>query len=170
MIILSAAALSFALVSAAWAVPTAPKADLPALNQSDIIQVGHGHGGKGKGKHYGGHKQYNKQYNRHTSTTTISTAVRSTTDATIMVAAIGDAATTTVPTTGRLSAASSSVFPGSTRDRRGRAVPGAIAKLAGHVVAPALHRAVLQRGARVIAVGRRYRDGGADPHHRDRHR
>ena len=59
--ILSAAALSFALVSAAWALPAAPKADLPALNQSDIIQVGHG--GKGKGKHYGGHKHYNKHYN-----------------------------------------------------------------------------------------------------------
>ena len=54
--ILSASALSFALVSAAWALPAAPKADLPALNQSDIIQVGHGHGGKGK--HYGGHKNY----------------------------------------------------------------------------------------------------------------
>ena len=53
--ILSAAALSFALVSAAWALPAASlKAELPALNQSDIIQVGHGHGGKGK--HYGGHK------------------------------------------------------------------------------------------------------------------
>jgi hypothetical protein len=58
--ILSASALSFALVSAAWALPAAPKADLPALNQSDIIQVGHGHGGKGK--HYGGHKNY-KRYN-----------------------------------------------------------------------------------------------------------
>ena len=63
--ILSAAALSFALVSAAWALPAAPKINLPALNQSDIIQVGHGHGGKGKGKHYGGHKHYNKHYNRH---------------------------------------------------------------------------------------------------------
>ena len=63
--ILSAAALSFALVSAAWALPAAPKADLPTLNQSDIIQVGHGHGGKGKGKHYGGHKNYNKHYNKH---------------------------------------------------------------------------------------------------------
>ena len=62
--ILSAAALSFALVSAAWALPAASlKAELPALNQSDIIQVGHGHGGKGKGKHYGGHKNYNKHYN-----------------------------------------------------------------------------------------------------------
>ena len=107
--ILSAAALSFALVSAAWALPAAPKADLPALNQSDIIQVGHGHGGKGK--HYGGHKNY-KHYNyKHynTSTTTTSTA------ATIMVAAIGDAATTTVPITGRLWAASSSVRSGTAR-------------------------------------------------------
>lgn len=61
--ILSAAALSFALVSAAWALPAAPKAELPALNQSDIIQVGHGHGG---GKHYHGnknYKHYNKNYN-----------------------------------------------------------------------------------------------------------
>ena len=58
--ILSAAALSFALVSAAWALPAAPKTDLPALNQSDVIQVGKkGHGG---GKHYGG-KHYNKHYN-----------------------------------------------------------------------------------------------------------
>ena len=63
--ILSAAALSFALVSAAWALPAALKAELPALNQSDIIQVGHGHGGKGKGKHYGGHKHYNKHYNKY---------------------------------------------------------------------------------------------------------
>ena len=65
--ILSASALSFALVSAAWALPAAPKTDLPALNQSDIIQVGHGHGGKGK--HYGGHKNYKhynyKHYNKH---------------------------------------------------------------------------------------------------------
>ena len=61
--ILSAAALSFALVSAAWALPAAPKTGLPALSQSDVIQVGHGHGGKGKGKHYGGHKNYNKHYN-----------------------------------------------------------------------------------------------------------
>jgi hypothetical protein len=66
--ILSAAALSFALVSAAWALPAAPKADLPALSQSDVIQVGQGHGGKGKGKnyggkHYGGGKHYNKHYN-----------------------------------------------------------------------------------------------------------
>jgi hypothetical protein len=56
--ILYAAALSFALVSAAWALPAAPKADLPALNQSDIIQVGKkSHGGK----HYGG-KHYNYKY------------------------------------------------------------------------------------------------------------
>jgi len=48
--ILSAAALSFALVSAAWALPGAPKAELPALSQSDIVQVG-----KKGGKHYGGH-------------------------------------------------------------------------------------------------------------------
>ena len=66
--ILSAAALSFALISAAWALPAAPKADLPALSQSDVIQVGQGHGGKGQGKHYGGKhygggKHYNKHYN-----------------------------------------------------------------------------------------------------------
>jgi hypothetical protein len=56
--ILSAAALSFALVSAAWALPETPKADLPALNQSDIIQVGkksHGHHG---GKHYNRNYKY----------------------------------------------------------------------------------------------------------------
>jgi hypothetical protein len=58
--ILSAAALSLALISAAWALPAAPKADLPALNQTDVIQVGKkGHYG---GKHYGG-KHYNKHYN-----------------------------------------------------------------------------------------------------------
>ena len=53
--ILSAAALSLALISAAWALPAAPKADLPALNQTDVIQVG-------KKGHYGG-KHYNKHYN-----------------------------------------------------------------------------------------------------------
>jgi hypothetical protein len=58
--ILSAAALSFALVSAAWALPAAPKTELPALSQSDIIQVGKkGHGHYGKGKHY---KHYNYKY------------------------------------------------------------------------------------------------------------
>ena len=59
--ILSAAALSFALISASWALPAAPKADLPTLNQSDIIQVGK-KGHYGGGKHYGG-KHYNKHYN-----------------------------------------------------------------------------------------------------------
>ena len=58
--ILSAAALSFALVSAAWALPAAPKTELPALNQSDVIQVSKkshgGHHGKRHGKHY---KHYN---------------------------------------------------------------------------------------------------------------
>ena len=60
--ILSAAALSFALVSAAWALPAAPKTELPALNQSEIIQVGkksHGHGHHG-GKHY--NKKHYKYY------------------------------------------------------------------------------------------------------------
>ena len=59
--ILTAAALSFALASAAWALPAAPKTDLPALNQTDVIQVGkksHGHGG---GKHYN-RKHYNYKY------------------------------------------------------------------------------------------------------------
>jgi hypothetical protein len=72
--ILSAAALSFALVSAAWALPAAPKTDLPALNQSDIIQVGKkshgGHGGKHYnrnykyhgGKHYGGRYYHGGRY------------------------------------------------------------------------------------------------------------
>jgi hypothetical protein len=70
--ILSAAALSFALVTAAWAVPAAPTTELPALNHSDVIQVkkgggghhGGGHHGGGKhygGKHYGG-KHYNHRY------------------------------------------------------------------------------------------------------------
>jgi Ni/Co efflux regulator RcnB len=58
--ILSAAVLSFALVSAAWALPAAPKTELPALNQSDIIQVGK----KSHGHHHGG-KHYNKHYNKH---------------------------------------------------------------------------------------------------------
>ena len=58
--ILSAAGLSFALVSAAWALPAAPKTELPALNQSDIIQVGK----KSHGHHHGG-KHYNKHYNKH---------------------------------------------------------------------------------------------------------
>ena len=106
--ILSASALSFALVSAAWALPAAPKADLPALNQSDIIQVGHGHGGKGK--HYGGHKNYKhynyKHYNKHYNYK----HGRYT-----MVAAIGDAATTTVPRTGRPGAVSWSVRSGTAR-------------------------------------------------------
>ena len=58
--ILSAVVLSFALVSAAWALPAAPKTELPALNQSDIIQVGK----KSRGHHHGG-KHYNKHYNKH---------------------------------------------------------------------------------------------------------
>ena len=69
--ILSAAALSFALVSAAWALPAAPKADLPALNQSDIIQVGHGHGGKAKAS--------TTAATRTTTSTTTSTTTTSTT-------------------------------------------------------------------------------------------
>jgi hypothetical protein len=59
--ILSGAALSFALISAAWALPAAPKTELPALSQSDIIHVGkksHGHHG---GKHY--NRKHYKHYN-----------------------------------------------------------------------------------------------------------
>jgi hypothetical protein len=59
--ILSAAALSFALVSAAWALPAAPKTELPALSHSDIIQVGK----KGHGGHHHGGKHYNKHYKYH---------------------------------------------------------------------------------------------------------
>jgi hypothetical protein len=62
--ILSAAALSFALVSAAWALPATPKTDLPALNQTDVIQVGKkGHGGHGHNyKHYGYKGHYRGRY------------------------------------------------------------------------------------------------------------
>jgi hypothetical protein len=60
--ILTAAALSFALVSAAWALPAAPKTELPALSHSDVIQVGKkSHGHYGKGKHYN-RKHYNYKY------------------------------------------------------------------------------------------------------------
>jgi hypothetical protein len=58
--ILSAAALSFALVSAAWALPAASKTELPALNHSDVIQVG-----KKSHGHHNGHKHYNKHYKYH---------------------------------------------------------------------------------------------------------
>jgi hypothetical protein len=57
-LIVSAAGLSFALVSAAWALPAAPKSELPTLNQSDIIQVGERdrrHDGR---KHYRRHDDY----------------------------------------------------------------------------------------------------------------
>lgn len=45
----------------AWTLPAAPKTDLPALSQSDVIQVGKkGHGSHG---HHGKYKHYNKHYN-----------------------------------------------------------------------------------------------------------
>ena len=59
-LVVSAAALSFALVSAAWALPAAPRSELPTLNQSDIIQIGkkdRGHDGRRHGD-YGGGKHY----------------------------------------------------------------------------------------------------------------
>jgi hypothetical protein len=61
--ILTAAALSLAAATAAWALPVSPTASLPPLDSSDVIQVGHYHGG---GKHYNYNKHYNyKHYNYH---------------------------------------------------------------------------------------------------------
>ena len=65
--ILSTAALSFVLVSGAWALPVAPKPELPAVNQSEIIQVGkkghgHYHGGRHYNRHYHGGRHYNRHY------------------------------------------------------------------------------------------------------------
>ena len=69
-LVVSAAALSFALVSAAWALPAAPRSELPTLNQSDIIQIGkkdRGHDGRrhgdyGGGKHYRGRSYHGGRY------------------------------------------------------------------------------------------------------------
>jgi hypothetical protein len=61
--ILTAAALSLAAATAAWALPVSPTAPLPPLDSSDVIQVGHYHGG---GKHFNYNKHYNyKHYNYH---------------------------------------------------------------------------------------------------------
>jgi hypothetical protein len=60
--ILTAAALSLAAATAAWALPVSPTAPLPPLDSSGVIQVGHYHGGgKNYNKHYN-YKHYN--YNR----------------------------------------------------------------------------------------------------------
>ncbi|MGH6825751.1 hypothetical protein [Methyloceanibacter sp.] len=56
--ILTAAALSLAAATAAWALPVSTTAPLPPLDSSDLIQVGHGYG-------HGGGKNYNKNYNKH---------------------------------------------------------------------------------------------------------
>ena len=44
-----------------WALPVSPTAPLPPLDSSDVIQVGHYHGG---GKNYNKHYNY-KHYNYH---------------------------------------------------------------------------------------------------------
>lgn len=59
--ILTAAALSLAAATAAWALPVSPTTALPPLDSTDVIQVGHYHGG---GKHYNKHYNY-KHYNYH---------------------------------------------------------------------------------------------------------
>jgi hypothetical protein len=61
--ILTAAALSLAAATAAWALPVSPTTALPPLDSTDVIQVGHGHG-HGGGKHYNKHYNY-KHYNYH---------------------------------------------------------------------------------------------------------
>ena len=98
--ILTAAALSLAAATAAWALPVSPTAPLPPLDSSDVIQVGHYHGG---GKNYNKHYNY-KHYNYHHGAASTTTAT-----------AIGATAIMLVPTTGRLSAASSSVRFGTAR-------------------------------------------------------
>jgi hypothetical protein len=59
--ILTAAAVSLAAASAAWALPVSPTTALPALDSSDVIQVGHGHGHGHYNKHYN-YKHYNYKY------------------------------------------------------------------------------------------------------------
>ena len=101
-LVVSAAALSFALVSAAWALPAAPRSERPTLHQSDIIQIGkkdRGHDGRRHGD-YGGGKHYRGR-SYHGGGPTMA-------DAPTMAAAIGDAVITTVPTIGRYWVASSS--------------------------------------------------------------
>jgi hypothetical protein len=79
-----------------------PTASLPPLDSSEVIQVGHGHGG---GKHYHdgkNYKHYNYDYKHYGGGKYTGTA-------------IGATAITIVPTTGRLSAASWSARSGTAR-------------------------------------------------------
>jgi hypothetical protein len=60
--VLSAAIVSLLAVSAAWALPVSPTAQLPELTSSDVIQVGKKNYNKNYNKHYD--KHYNYHYNK----------------------------------------------------------------------------------------------------------
>lgn len=98
--ILSAAALSLMIVSTAWALPVSQATLSPLLSSTDVIQVGHGR--KNYNKNYNKHYNY-KHYNyKHDGRYYYRNRYWAT-------------ATRIVPTTGRRSAASSSVRCGTAR-------------------------------------------------------
>ena len=64
--ILSAAVLSLMVVSAAWSWPAPSKTQLPPLDSTNLIQVGHGGGHHGNNHHnYKNHNYKHYNYNYH---------------------------------------------------------------------------------------------------------